>query len=391
MIKRILFVDDEKQILRALNRLFSNSDYTIFLKESGEEALLFLESNPVDLVVSDIRMPGMNGFELLRKIKDTYPNVMRVALSGFTDSRQIYKALEDNIAKMYLFKPWDNAELIRIIDNLFALERTLKDKRVLTLINNLDTLPTLPLLYNKIRTMVNEDEDVEKIAKLIESDQSTAAKILRIANSAYYGNKTGSIAQAIMFIGLTNIKSIVLSSSVFNQRHVPQHILELVWRSATLTNRFTNLFYTQFLNKKIPIVYASAGLMHNIGMVLLLSSFSETYMKVLQIHDNVGGELYDIELEHFGVTHQEIGGYLLNWWEMPLAMVEVALYHHTPLDERVMNKELLCAVYLANAMVWRRLDKEEYNTEFYAEGCCRHLNVDFKQLIAFFEQIELED
>lgn len=391
MSRSILFVDDERQILRALNRLFVGSDYTIFLKESGEETLLFLKDNPVDLIVSDIRMPGMTGFELLAKVKEKYPKIMRVALSGFTDSKQIYKALEDNVAKMYLFKPWDNKELTAIIDNLFALEGTLKDKRILELINNLSALPTLPHLYMKIKEMINSEEDVERIAKIIESDQATAAKILRIANSAYYGNKTGSISQAIMYIGLTNIKSIVLSSSMFTKQGFHKDKMELIWRGATLTNRFTNLLYTEFLNKKIPLVYASAGLLHNIGMVLLLSSFGERYATVLKELDANGGELLDIEMAHLGVTHQEIGGYLLNWWEMPIAIIEAALYHHTPLDERILNKELLCAIYIANAMVWRRLDKHDYNTSIYLKGCCDFLSIDLEKVDVFFKETTIED
>jgi len=82
MTKSILFVDDEKQILRALKRLFIRSDYETYYAESGEMALQILEDHAIDLLITDIRMPIMDGYELLRKVKEKYPLTLRVALSG---------------------------------------------------------------------------------------------------------------------------------------------------------------------------------------------------------------------------------------------------------------------------------------------------------------------
>ena len=115
-MKKILFVDDEKQILRALRRLFMNRDYDVHFAQSGSEALEIMKTEDIDLLVSDIRMPVMDGLELLRQAKEKSPLTLRVALSGYTDNKRIYSALEDNLAKLYLFKPWDNKELLTQID-----------------------------------------------------------------------------------------------------------------------------------------------------------------------------------------------------------------------------------------------------------------------------------
>jgi HD-like signal output (HDOD) protein len=332
-------------------------------------------------------MPGMNGYEFLKHIKDRYPTTMRVALSGYTDSRVIYKALEENVAKMYMFKPWDNRELLNTIDKMFQLEEVLKDHKIMDLINNLNDLPTLPGLYLKIKQMIQDDEDVDRIAKLIESDQASTAKILRIANSAFYGAKTGSISQAIMYIGLSNVKSIVLSNALFSGSGALANSIKQLWINATLTNRMTNHLYQRVIGKKIPNVFASAGLLHNIGMVVLLSHFADKYQAVLQqglVNADANAEQ---ERNLVGVTHQELGGFLLNWWELPLPIVEAALYHHTPLDERIINRELMCVIHLANAEAWRVMGETPVEPPQTA-ACCEVLGISPENVAQSFSEIE---
>ena len=164
-MKTILFVDDEVQILKALRRLFHNSDYEVLFAESGAEALAIFAEKTVDLVVTDIRMPEMDGFELLRQIKMLSPLTLRVTLSGYTDSKNILKALEDNLAKLYVFKPWDNQELITTIDRLFEVQALLNNTNLLNLINNITDLPTVPMLYHDICGLIEQDASIDQIAK----------------------------------------------------------------------------------------------------------------------------------------------------------------------------------------------------------------------------------
>ncbi len=388
MANTIMFVDDERQILRALNRLFMDSAYETVFMDSGEEGLAYLAEHPVQLVVSDIRMPGMNGIDFLKEVKHRYPSTMRVALSGYTDSRVIYKALEENVAKMYLFKPWDNRELLLTIDRMFRLEEVLTDKKIMDLINNLSDVPTLPALYHRIRTMIQEDEDVDRIAEVIEADQASSAKILRIANSAFYGAKTGSIAQAIMYIGLSNVKSIVLSNALFDVKGPLGDSVRLLWKHATLTNRLTSHLYQQALGKKIPNVFASAGLLHNIGMVVMISQFPEASLKIAASGPEDPYKAMELERELLGVTHEELGGYLLNWWELPLPIVESALYHHDPQNDTVINRELLAVVHLANTNAWIRLGVRREPDARY-EASCEALGLSPEAVDTYFKSVVL--
>jgi len=341
MAKKILFVDDEKQILRALKRLFIDSDYETLFLDNGEDALAYLEDNPVEMIISDIRMPSMNGFDLLKRVKEKHPLTLRVALSGYTDSKKIYKALEENVAKMYMFKPWDNKELVNIINKMMGLEDVLKDRKLLDLINNINDLPTVPQLYLDIKRLIQEDADVDEIAKKIEEDPAISSRILRVANSAFYGSSTGSIAQAIMYIGLINVKNIVLSNGVFDATRGSSNNVEILSEHARISNKLTNLIYKSFMDKKIPNVFASAGLLHDIGTVIMFTHFGDSYDEILEQASKGDMEIINLEKEKYDVTHQELGGYLLNWWGIPLPIVETALYHHMPMDAKVINRELV--------------------------------------------------
>lgn len=109
---RILFVDDEKNVLRALQRSFIDEDYEILTAQSGPEALALLEREiPVSLVVSDYRMPGMNGVELLRKVCEAWPQATRIVLSGFADAPAVVAAINQGKIFRFIPKPWDEEEL----------------------------------------------------------------------------------------------------------------------------------------------------------------------------------------------------------------------------------------------------------------------------------------
>jgi HD-like signal output (HDOD) protein len=386
-MKSILFVDDEIQILKALKRLFHNSAYEVLFAESGVEALELFETRTIDLVVTDIRMPEMDGFELLRRIKIKSPLTLRVTLSGYTDSKNILKALEDNLAKLYVFKPWDNQELITTIDRLFEVQALLNNTNLLNLINNITDLPTVPSLYHDICGLIEADASIDHIAKKIEQDQSIASKILRVANSAFYGAKTGNITQAIMYIGLTNVKNIVLSNSVFNEFGVHKNLHFNLWEHVNITNKLMNAIYPRLLGKKVPNVFASAGLLHDVGRVIVLNNYIDIQDEMIRsASEDPSKFITELETEFIGTNHQLIGGYLLNWWEIPHPIVEAAMFHHDPLNPVVINRELVCVVHLANYYSWVIL-KDDIFKEQLIEEVFEELGISKEDLLQIVDEI----
>nr|WP_320147437.1 HDOD domain-containing protein [uncultured Anaeromusa sp.] len=362
----ILFVDDEKPILRSLRRVFQETSYELFFVESSDAALRFLQLQRVDMVVSDMRMPGMDGHQLLRRVKELYPQTMRLILSGFAEKNQVFTSLLDGSAQMYLLKPWNNEELLSLVDKVLRLQNTLRDRKLLEQIEFLGQLPALPETYEKLCRFIEEEADVKEMATLVESDPVIAGKLLQVANAAFYGAKIGSVQQAISYLGLNVLRDLVLASGLFAAPSVglaERKVLDLFWSHSVQVNRFVHRLYQTVYKKNILEEFASVGLLHDLGVVALLKGFGETFLPwpwyKEQLLDGGLNALLTAEREKFGVAHNELGGYLLHWWQLPYALVEAALYHHEPLAEHVVHKELLCLVHIANSCSWNQLLKKE--------------------------------
>jgi DNA-binding NtrC family response regulator len=128
---KILIVDDEENILSALKRLFRNEDYEILTAQSGEEALSTLEQQPVDLIISDLKMPNMNGIEFLAKAKEMNPGALRIMLTGHADLKSVIQAIDRGEVYRFLLKPWNNDELKMTIRQALDFYYVQKDNQAL--------------------------------------------------------------------------------------------------------------------------------------------------------------------------------------------------------------------------------------------------------------------
>ena len=123
---KILCVDDEPNIVASLRRLFRGSGYQVSTANSGAEAIALLEHEPVDLVFSDMRMPGMSGAQLLAQIRERWPRTTRVLLTGYADMDSTITAINSGEVYRYITKPWDDGEVLNTARQVFerhALER----------------------------------------------------------------------------------------------------------------------------------------------------------------------------------------------------------------------------------------------------------------------------
>lgn len=348
--KKILFVDDEKQILRSIERLFFDSDCEIFTADSAEAAFDILADQHVDMVVSDMRMPGMDGYKLLCEVKKLYPSTLRAILSGYSDEKVVMRAIQKNIAKMYIYKPWENQELLGIFEQAFETEAMLKDAKLKLLVNNIEELPALKGNYQYILELVEKEADFGEIASALERDQSIAGKVLHVANSAFYDVKTGSVKQAMTYLGLANIMNLLRSTFYLESMAVGgvcEKEVSYLWQHAFLSNKIVHVIYKELLAKSISESELSAGLLHNIGNLFLLKYFPDKYLTLYRSTDVSKDDILEAETGCFNITHQEAGGYLLKWWDLPYPIVEAALFHHTPFAGNIINKELVFTVNIA--------------------------------------------
>lgn len=352
MENSVLFVDDERPILRALQRLFMDKPYDVFLAESGQEALNILKEHKIDIIVSDMRMPQMNGHALLRQVKADYPETIRIILSGYAQEMEIVKALLDGSARMYLVKPWSNETFVATLDNIFRLRKHLQNAQLLSVINKTEELPSLPVIYNRICKLIEQDASLKEIAGEIEHDQSLASRVLQVVNSAFVGVKTGSIQQACSYLGVNVLKDVVLSVKVLDMIRDAKNsgYYEVFWQHTNLTNKIFKILSAKTLKTKaVPDQGASAGLLHDIGKVALIANGLISPQQLL-VDDSCAAEMVS-----FDITHEDIGGYLLDWWQLPYPIIEAALFHHTPLQTCIVHRELVGLVHVADHYSWMML------------------------------------
>ncbi|WP_441003752.1 EAL domain-containing protein [Pseudocolwellia agarivorans] len=141
----ILLVDDEKSVTKALSRVLRNDFSAIHEAQSASEALTILENNPIDVVISDYRMPDVNGSELLTQVHNLYPNILNVMLSGQADMEGFAKALNDGCISKFLCKPWDNNQLRAFLRDTIKEHESKRNHDTLTLI------PTLKMFKEQIK------------------------------------------------------------------------------------------------------------------------------------------------------------------------------------------------------------------------------------------------
>lgn len=127
----ILFVDDEPAILQTLQRFMRNSQYQCFFANSGTEALELMEDSLIDVVVSDMKMPEMNGEELLREISGRYPETIRIVLSGYAEDELVMGALNEGHIWGFVHKPWNNEELKQILDHAVLTQQVIAERALL--------------------------------------------------------------------------------------------------------------------------------------------------------------------------------------------------------------------------------------------------------------------
>lgn len=125
---RILCVDDEPNIVASLRRLFRGSGYQVTTATSGAQAIAHLEQEPVDLVFSDMRMPGMSGAQLLEQIRVRWPKTTRVLLTGYADIGSTIAAINSGEVYRYITKPWDDGEVLATAHQIFE-RHALEDEK----------------------------------------------------------------------------------------------------------------------------------------------------------------------------------------------------------------------------------------------------------------------
>ncbi|MFA6543870.1 MAG: response regulator [Limisphaerales bacterium] len=339
MKTRVLFVDDEALVLQGLQRMLRplRHEWDMEFVESGQLALERLAATPFDVVVSDMRMPGMDGAQLLSEVMHRHPRTVRIILSGHADQDLVLKAVGST--HQYLNKPCD-ADLLRTtVQRAAALGGTVSNEKVKDLVAQMDSLPTLPVVYREILTELRRpDSTVARVGEIIARDVGLTAQVLKLVNSAFFGlrRSVSGPVEAVTFLGLDTMKALVLAMHTFSQfanSELAGLSFAALQRHSLLVAGFSrSLARHEFSDSKSADEAFIAGLLHDAGKLLLAANFKSHYQRVATVAAEGGMPAHVVEMGVFGCTHAEVGGYLLGLWGLPPNIVDAITWHHRPAE-----------------------------------------------------------
>jgi len=358
MKKKILFVDDEEMVLQGLKRMLRpcRDEWDMVFVDSGAKALDTLAQAPFDVVVADMRMPVMNGAELLNEVMRRYPLTIRLILSGHSDNELIFKAM--GATHQYLAKPCDPETLRSVIRRATDSVEILHSPELKTLIGQMKALPSLPVLYHEIMAKLqNPNVQLDDITNIISRDLGMTAKILQVTNSAFFGlpHHVTDLNAAVSFLGLNIITGLFLSVHIFSEFEglkIRGFSMEDLWKhslkTATLANRISKL---ESKSNTIANESFVAGILHDSGRIILAVNFPERYQDAVAMAKQERCAMTEAERMVFEHTHSTVGGYMMSLWGLPLPIVTAVSYHHEPGFISGQTFCALTAVHAADCLV----------------------------------------
>ncbi len=356
--KKILFVDDDARILDGLKRALRNErrQWDMSFVLSSEQGLELMAQDSFDALVTDMRMPGINGVQLLSEVSRLYPNMVRFILSGYSNEDMTMSSVK--LAHQFFTKPCDIKLLKDALTRALSLRELLDDSRLQSLVSGTVALPSLPDIYVEIVEKINSPNvSVKAVGNSIAKDPAITAKTLQLVNSAFFGfgRHISTPGEAATLLGLDTIKHLVLSVGLFSQfgknsaklsglslRELADHSI----RVGLLAKRIAES--EQVDVDMLDECYLS-GFMHDIGKLVLAYNMPKEYGQVHALAQG-GTNFYRAEMEVLGTHHGAVGAYLLGLWGFSDAVMETVAFHHKPELSQGTVFAPLTAVHVADAL-----------------------------------------
>lgn len=387
--KKILFVDDEKKVLDGLRRmLFSmRNEWDMSFALGGIEGLEVLKSGGFDVVVSDMRMPEMDGAEFLNRVKDDYPGTARFILSGYSDRDMIMRTLE--AADQFLTKPCDPQMLKNAINKAIEAQSSIAAADMRKKIAEMKSLPTLPGLYVKLKDALDSDmSSFKDISSIVEKDISVSAKVLQLVNSAFFGlrHRIDNLQHALTYLGIETLKAVVLTTGVFSQFTADEiekfHINELFNHSIMCGMLAKFVAETMSNDKRLIDNVGMAAILHDIGKIVFIKNMPVEFSEVINTVMRTGEPCYLIEKRIMGIHHADAGSYLLDMWGLPNEITSAIRLHHHPLQSNSHSFDAVASVYVSNILVhkcksFKLIEKLEFSEAYLARFHCREKKNDW--------------
>lgn len=386
MKRRILFVEDNPVLLQLYGTMLEGQgEWEVAAVASGEAALELMAASVFDVVVSDLRMPGMDGVQLIHEVKQRHPRTSRIILSGLSDQREIAECLGET--HQFFAKPFTAKTLKATLTRLCGLDTYLRDEKLCSLAARLGTLPSFPSLYLDImQELATENPSVENIAHIVAQDPAMTAKMLQIANSAALGlaHPVHSSFDAVQFVGTSTVRSLALSAHVFSafeKTALKNFSIAGLWEHAIKTATLARAILRASGADPAEVEDAyTAGMLHDLGKMMLAANLPDQFQQAVNLAHEHRLPLHAAEQQVFGATHAGVGAYLLGLWGLPAPIVEAVAFHHCPGQSADRKPGPLTGVHVASV-----LENELCGSE--PASACASLDLDYLNAIGVADRL----
>lgn len=354
-MRSVLFVDDEPMVLDGLRRLLRplRHEWEMEFVTSGRAALEVLERRALDVVVTDMRMPEMDGAQLLEEVRARQPKAVRIMLTGQTDREGSLRTVA--CAHRFIAKPCDPELIQQTLERACRLRALVSDERVAAVAGAIGTLPSLPDTYHELtREMRSGDASPRRVSEILGKDLGMTAKVLQLVNSAFFGlpRRVATVEQAVRLLGTELLRTMVLAHDAFavisardpsvDLGALQQHSLAVAAAARAIASHEAGGHVEDA---------TQAGFLHDIGRLVFATALGREAAAAAELARHDGIPLHVAEAETIGCHHGALGAYLLGLWGLPDDVVEAVAFHHDPAAVGATGFSTLLAVYAANALV----------------------------------------
>lgn len=221
-------------------------------------------------------------------------------------------------------------------------------------IDEIGNIPTIPLVAFQVMSIIaDSNSSIKDLEKIISNDPPLAAKIMKVANSSYYRTtkEITSLHMALVILGMEEVRNIVFAVSLYSTFHKLQSskyfLFEDFWKHSVGVGK-VSLALAKYLKIKSSNAEFVSGLLHDIGRLILQSFFEKDYNHIYVKALEEQKVLYQVEREFWGFTHQEIGEWLAQKWNIPGIITEAIGAHHTENFSELQNPDLVAVIQVAD-------------------------------------------
>jgi HD-like signal output (HDOD) protein len=383
--KRILIADADSKVLTDFREALGEA-WTVVGAPTGNAALEEAHKEAFQVIVANYELPDLKGAELLNRFRVSHPKTLRfIAAAESLKEKVMTDVLHGH---QFLAVPFDRETVKNSIERSLAADYGMNNS-MRELVGRIRTFPTIPSLYLEVcNALKDPNATTDEIGAIIADDMAMTTKLIQVLNSAYFGlpRTITDPTEAVGILGFETVKSLIMTVKLLSQYDKVKPVyfsIDSIWKHSTnvaRTARVMTLLETGD-NDCSGVAY-TAGLMHDLGKVILATNFDEQYHGAHNVARKQQIPLWEVEKDIFGATHGEIGAYLLSLWGMSQEVVKVAAMHHDPIRAGDKAFSALTAVHVANVL--------EYEGNADADGMpAPQLDTIYLKELGLEERVEL--